>query len=44
MLKVDLRHGQAKRTGQTKGLLIESGAEYNVDGLGGQTRIGAAAR
>ncbi|OON71114.1 metallophosphoesterase [Hymenobacter sp. CRA2] len=43
VLKIDIKHGQTKRTGQTKGLLIENGAEYKVDDLGGKTRLGPAA-
>lgn len=43
VLKIDVKHGQTKRSGQTKGLLIENGTEYKVDDLGRKTRLGPAA-
>ncbi|RAK62666.1 metallophosphoesterase [Hymenobacter edaphi] len=44
VLKIDVKHGQAKNTGRTQGLLIENGAEYRVDDRGGKARLGTAAR
>ncbi len=34
VIKIDLKHGTTKRSGKTKGLLIENGVEYIVDDIG----------
>lgn len=34
VIKIDLKHGHSKGSGETKGLLIEGGQEYKVDDLG----------
>lgn len=39
IIKIDLKHGQTKNSGKTKGLLIESGIEYKIDDLGNKERL-----
>ncbi|MEM8524372.1 MAG: ankyrin repeat domain-containing protein [Bacteroidota bacterium] len=34
IIKIDVKHGKNKNSGQTKGLLVENGIEYKVDDLG----------
>ena len=34
LIKIDIKHGQEKNTGKTKGLIVEKGVEYKVDDMG----------
>ncbi|MEM9983649.1 MAG: metallophosphoesterase [Bacteroidota bacterium] len=34
VIRIDIKHGEEKNSGQTKGLLIENGIEYKLDDLG----------
>ncbi|MEN0047768.1 MAG: ankyrin repeat domain-containing protein [Bacteroidota bacterium] len=34
VIKIDVKHGTEKNSGQTKGLLVEDGIDYKVDDLG----------
>ncbi len=39
VIKIDLKYGKTKNSGETKGLLIENGVEYKVDDLGNKEKI-----
>ncbi len=39
VIRIDLRHGKSKFSGETKGLLIENGLEYVVDDKGGRNSL-----
>jgi|JI6StandDraft_1071083.scaffolds.fasta_scaffold34075_4 hypothetical protein len=38
-INTDVKHGQEKNSDKTKGLLIENGIEYKIDGKGTKTKI-----
>ncbi|MCZ2297840.1 MAG: metallophosphoesterase [Chitinophagales bacterium] len=38
-INTDVKHGQKKNSGKTKGLLIENGIEYKIDGKGEKTKL-----
>ncbi len=38
-INIDVKHGREKNSEKTKGLLIESGIEYKIDGKGTKTRL-----
>ena len=39
IIAIDLKHGQEKNSEKTKGLLIENGIEYKLDGKGKKTKL-----
>ncbi len=39
IIKVDVKHGHEKFSGNTKGLLVENGIEYKVDDLGKKIKL-----
>lgn len=39
VIKIDLKHGQEKFTGKTKGILIEKGQLFKVDDLGNKVKM-----
>jgi hypothetical protein len=39
LIKIDLKHGHRKYSGETKGLLIENGVEYKVDDMGKRRKL-----
>jgi hypothetical protein len=38
-INIDVKHGEEKNTEKTKGLLIENGIEYKIDGKGTKTKL-----
>ncbi|MCB0541681.1 MAG: metallophosphoesterase, partial [Bacteroidetes bacterium] len=38
-INTDVKHGQEKNSEKTKGLLIENGIEYKIDGKGTKTKL-----
>lgn len=38
-INIDLKHGQKKQTGKTKGLLVERGVFYSIDDLGNRRKL-----
>ncbi len=38
-INTDIKHGQEKNTGKTKGILIENGTEYKIDDKGNKQKI-----
>lgn len=38
-INTDVKHGQKKNSSKTKGLLIENGIEYKIDGKGEKTKL-----
>ncbi len=39
LIRIDVKHGQTKNSGETKGLLIEMGKQYKVDDLGNKSDL-----
>ena len=38
-INIDVKHGEEKKSEKTKGLLIENGIEYKIDGKGTKTKL-----
>ena len=38
-INIDVKHGEEKNSEKTKGLLIENGIEYKIDGKGTKTKL-----
>ena len=39
VIRIDVQHGIQKKSGLTRGLLIENGKEYSIDDLGNRTLL-----
>ena len=39
LIGIDVKHGQEKNSGKTKGVLIENGIEYKIDDNGVKTKL-----